>query len=125
MSGNDLIQYEGETQSAGSAKYSLSFGKEADEMAPVVKNVQTSYEAKNNQAKLNFEVNENAELTVWVKDHKGRVLDTIMDAEEKPAGAHSIVWNVVKVPNRKYTFEIIAEDLSENKSVTTHSVKLK
>jgi stage II sporulation protein D len=90
-----------------------------DEKAPVIKDVKLSYDSKTNQVKLGFAINENAKVTVYVKDQNGEILTYLINGSEKKAGSHSAVWNVSKVNNGKYTFGIIAVDGSNNRSSVT------
>ncbi|MDQ0242940.1 SpoIID/LytB domain protein [Bacillus fengqiuensis] len=87
-----------------------------DETAPVIKDVKTSYDSKTNQAALNFATNENAKVTVYVKDQSGKVLSYLVNGAQKQAGVHSAVWKVSNMNSEKYTWSITAVDSHNNKS---------
>ncbi|WP_078410954.1 SpoIID/LytB domain-containing protein [Priestia abyssalis] len=89
---------------------------EKDVTAPAIKDVKTSYDSKTNQATLNFATNENAKVTVYVKDQNGKVLSYLVNGAQKQAGIHSAVWKATSVNKEKYTWSITAVDSHNNKS---------
>ncbi|MBT2618986.1 MULTISPECIES: SpoIID/LytB domain-containing protein [unclassified Bacillus (in: firmicutes)] len=90
-----------------------------DTTAPVIKNTNTSYDSKTNKVFLKYEINEKAKVIVQVKDAKGKILATPINNVEKNAGVQWTSWNVSKVSNGKYSFEITTIDSSKNKSSET------
>ncbi|WP_061461230.1 SpoIID/LytB domain-containing protein [Peribacillus simplex] len=90
-----------------------------DTTAPVINNTNTSYDSKTNKVFLKYETNEKSKVTVQVKDTKGKILATTINNTEKNAGIQWTSWNVSKVSNGKYSFEIATIDSNQNKSSAT------
>lgn len=90
-----------------------------DTTAPVIKNTNTSYDSKTNKVFLKYVINEKANVIVKVKDSKGKILATPINNTEKNAGIQWTSWNVSKVSNGKYSFEIATIDSNQNKSSAT------
>jgi SpoIID/LytB domain protein len=90
-----------------------------DETAPIIKDVKTVYDGKTNLVNVSFTTNEPAKITVQVQDLNGKVIATIVNGIQKPAGAQTASWNVVNVSNGKYAFVIHAVDASNNKAAAT------
>ncbi|WP_260288728.1 SpoIID/LytB domain-containing protein [Peribacillus aracenensis] len=90
-----------------------------DTTAPVIKNTNTSYDSKTNKVFLKYEINKKANVIVQVKDAKGKILVTLINNTEKSAGVQWTSWDVSKVTNGKYSFEITTIDSSKNKSSET------
>jgi stage II sporulation protein D len=95
-----------------------------DTKAPTIKTVKTSLDSKKNQAKLSFTTNEKAKVTVLVKDSKGKVIATLLKDAQKAQGTQSLIWNVSKVNNGKYSFVITAIDSSKNKGTASSTYTL-
>ncbi|MFS0767076.1 SpoIID/LytB domain-containing protein [Peribacillus phoenicis] len=102
--------------SSASVPFSLT---KPDTMAPVINNTNTSYDSKTNKVFLKYEINEKSKVTVQVKDAKDKILAAPIHNVEKNAGIQWTSWNVSKVSNGKYSFEITTIDSSKNKSSTT------
>ncbi|WP_404329963.1 SpoIID/LytB domain-containing protein [Mesobacillus maritimus] len=95
-----------------------------DTKAPTIKTIKTSFDSKKNQVKLSFTTNEKAKVTVLVKDAKGKVVGTLLKDVQKSQGTQSVVWNVSKVNNGKYSFVITAVDGSKNKGSASSTYTL-
>jgi stage II sporulation protein D len=95
-----------------------------DTKAPTIKTIKTSFDSKKNQVKLSFTTNEKAKVTVLVKDVKGKVVGTLLKDAQKAQGTQSVVWNVSKVNNGKYSFVITAVDGSKNKGTASSAYTL-
>ncbi|MBY0097123.1 SpoIID/LytB domain-containing protein [Mesobacillus maritimus] len=95
-----------------------------DTKAPTIKTVKSSFDSKKNQVKLSFTTNEKAKVTVLVKDAKGKVVGTLLKDAQKAPGSQSMVWNVSKVNNGKYSFVVTAIDSSNNKGTATSAYTL-
>lgn len=104
--------------------YTLKKPIAKDTKAPTIKTVKTAFDSKKNQVKLSFTTNEKAKVTVLVKDSKGKVVGTLVKDSQKAQGTQSVVWNVSKVNNGKYSFVITAIDNSNNKGSTASSYSL-
>ncbi|MFE4811526.1 SpoIID/LytB domain-containing protein [Peribacillus simplex] len=102
--------------SSASVPFSIT---KPDTTAPVIKNTNTSYDSKTNKVFLKYEINEKAKVTVQVKDAKGKILSTPINNVEKNAGVQWTSWNVSKISNGKYSFEITTIDSNQNKSSAT------
>ncbi|WP_375090244.1 SpoIID/LytB domain-containing protein [Peribacillus sp. RS7] len=106
------------SNNASSASVPFSLTK-PDTAAPVIKNTNTSYDSKTNKVFLKYEINEKSKVTVQVKDAKGKIQATPINNAEKNAGVQWTSWNVSKVMNGKYSFEIATIDSNQNKSSAT------
>lgn len=106
------------SNNASSASVPFSLTK-PDTAAPVIKNTNTSYDSKTNKVFLKYEINEKSKVTVQVKDVKGKILATPINNAEKNSGVQWTSWNVSKVSNGKYSYEIATIDSSQNKGSAT------
>jgi stage II sporulation protein D len=96
-----------------------------DETAPVINEIKTAFDAKSNLVNVSFSTNEVAKILIQVQDLNGKVIATILNGVQKPAGAQTASWNVANVNNGKYAFVISAEDASSNKAAVTTPFTIK
>ncbi|WP_025731282.1 SpoIID/LytB domain-containing protein [Heyndrickxia ginsengihumi] len=91
-----------------------------DQDAPIVKVSKITYDSKMKYVKLEYILNEKANMTVYVKDNKGKTISTLLNNSSQQAGVRTVQWNAGKYSNGTYTFVMAAKDGSGN--VGTSSV---
>ena len=96
----------------------------SDKLAPNISEVKVSVDYKKNKALIYFQFNEKAEVTVYLKDSKGKIIYLTKDELTNP-GIVKKEYNISSLPNGKYYVGIITVDLSNNKSSTLPSFELK
>ncbi|NHC41743.1 SpoIID/LytB domain-containing protein [Bacillus sp. MM2020_1] len=96
----------------------------SDKLAPKISEVKVSVDYTKNKALISFQFNEKAEVTVYLKDSKGKIIYLTKDALTN-AGVVKKEYNINSLPNGKYYVGIITVDLSNNKSSTLPSFELK
>lgn len=96
-----------------------------DIQAPEVKIQKAAFVAKQNKVYVSYSINEAANMTIVVQDHRGKLVASLEKNKPKSAGNHTVVWNVSKAPNGSYTFLMEAVDKSRNKSKKTVKADVK
>ncbi|WP_156183227.1 SpoIID/LytB domain-containing protein [Mesobacillus campisalis] len=95
-----------------------------DTVAPTIKNTATSYDAKTQKAFLKYEINEDAKMTIVVKDSKGKTVATPANNLAVKKGIRWASWDASKLANGTYSIAITAVDSSNNKRSMTVAQKL-
>jgi stage II sporulation protein D len=95
-----------------------------DTVAPTIKNTATSYDTKTQKVSLKYELNEDAKVTIVVKDSKGKTVAAPANNLTVKKGVRWSSWDASKLANGTYSITITAVDSSSNKRVATVSNKL-
>jgi SpoIID/LytB domain protein len=93
--------------------------------APIIKEVANSYNDTTKKSTVTYSVNEDASITVYVKNANGTIIQYLEKEVKKAAGKYTTAWDVSAVSNGEYTFGIIAKDLSNNTSSAISKFTLK
>lgn len=95
-----------------------------DTKAPTIKNVTATHNNTTKKVTLVYAVDETSNVSINVKDSKGKLVKTLQSSTKKAAGTHSIAWDASKNANGIYTFEIVASDLTNNRSNSSKKITL-
>ncbi|PKG21584.1 SpoIID/LytB domain-containing protein [Niallia nealsonii] len=90
-----------------------------------IKDVKTSYDAKNNKVQVSFHVNQTTKTTVQIKDSKNKVVKILATNQSKAAGTITYYWDVSKVNNGTYTVYISLTNSNNQKKTTTQKYTFK
>ncbi|WP_144549315.1 SpoIID/LytB domain-containing protein [Peribacillus simplex] len=90
-----------------------------DTSAPKITDVNTSGDYSTEKANISYTINENANVTVEIKNSKGKVVG-ILSERQFHKGRQSATWDFKNISNGMYTVTISAKDKSDNqKSIST------
>lgn len=95
-----------------------------DTKAPTIKNVTATHNNTTKKVTLVYAVDETSNISINVKDSKGKLVKTLQSTTKKGAGTYSIVWDASKNANGTYTFDIVASDLSNNRATSSKKITL-
>ncbi|MFJ7831462.1 SpoIID/LytB domain-containing protein [Peribacillus sp. NPDC097284] len=96
-----------------------------DTTAPKITTIDTSGNYSTEKASISYHINEDAKVTVQIKNSKGQVIATPTNAKSLKKGNHSATWNFQNVSNGSYTALIIASDASDNQRTATTKINIK
>jgi stage II sporulation protein D len=96
-----------------------------DLIAPKISEVKVNVDQTKNKALISFKTNEMANVTVYLKDGKGKILTYLSKDVLTKAGTITKEYNIYSLPNGKYYAGIITVDVSKNKSSTLPSFEVK
>ncbi|NNV07232.1 SpoIID/LytB domain-containing protein [Geobacillus sp. C56-T2] len=88
----------------------------ADTKAPIIKDVKAVYVPKTNQLSVRYAINEEAAVTIYVKNASGKIVQYIQKDVKQKSGSYTTIWTVGSNRNGKYTFGIITKDAAGNVS---------
>lgn len=88
----------------------------ADLKAPIIKDVAAMYAPKTNQLSVRYAIDEEAAVTIYVKNASGKIIQYMQKDVKQKMGSYTKIWNVGANPNGKYTFGIITKDAAGNVS---------
>ncbi|SIR32858.1 SpoIID/LytB domain protein [Peribacillus simplex] len=101
----------------GLATMAINISK--DTSAPKITDVNTSGDYSTEKANITYTINENADVTVEIKNSKGKVVG-ILSERQFNKGRHSATWDFKNMSNGMFTVTISAKDKSDNqKSIST------
>ncbi|CAH0239045.1 Amidase enhancer [Peribacillus sp. Bi96] len=107
----------GRSGNEGVATLAIKVNK--DTSAPKITDVDTSGNYSTEKANIRYTINENSEVTVKIKNSKGKVVGMLAE-RQVIKGSHSAIWDFRNMSNGTYTVTITAKDSSDNqKSVST------
>ena len=95
-----------------------------DTTAPSITAVKTTADYSNNKIGITYSMNEDATVSLSIKDGKGSVVDMPVREQALKKGSQSATWNIKGVSSGTYTVEIIAIDRGRNKGTLTKKVKV-
>jgi stage II sporulation protein D len=95
-----------------------------DTKAPTIKNVTATHNNTTKKMTLVYAVDEASNVSINVKDSKGKLVKTLQGSTKKAAGTYSLAWDASKNANGNYTFDIVASDLSNNRSTSSKKIAL-
>lgn len=84
----------------------------------VVNNANTEYDSKHDQIIIKYMLNQEAFVTITVRDRNNQLISTIIKDMKRQAGDRAQYWTVSSIPNGMYLFNIEAKD-SLGQTVTT------
>ncbi|WP_155889952.1 SpoIID/LytB domain-containing protein [Peribacillus kribbensis] len=96
-----------------------------DETAPVINNIETSYDSKTQKVYMRYDVNETAKITLQVKDGNSKIIAAPLKEVQTSAGTRWVSWVASNAANGNYTLTLTAVDGSNNKSTATIMYTLK
>ncbi|MFB5197292.1 SpoIID/LytB domain-containing protein [Neobacillus sp. KR4-4] len=102
-----------------------SFEVKKDKTAPKFSGVKASIDNKNNKAHITFKTNENAKVTLYIKNNSGKILSYLKKDIQTKAGTINQEYNTKSLGNGKYSVVISATDTSKNRSSVTTSFEVK
>ena len=78
--------------------------------------------AMDSQTTINFEIENNSQVSINVYDDKGNLVKTLIDNENQDAGKHTIIWdgknnNGIKMPNGIYIYRLVTPNYSDSKRI--------
>jgi len=74
------------------------------------------YVPKTNQLTVRYAIDEEAAVTIYVKNASGKIIQYMQKDIKQKAGSYTKIWGVGANPNGKYTFGIITKDAAGNVS---------
>ncbi|MFE4140593.1 SpoIID/LytB domain-containing protein [Peribacillus sp. YIM B13472] len=105
------------TGNEGLATMAIKISK--DTSAPKITDVNTSGDYSTEKANITYTINENANVTVEIKNSKGKVVG-ILSERQFTKGRQSATWDFKNMSNGTFTVTISAKDKSNNqKSIST------
>lgn len=96
-----------------------------DTTAPKITSIDTSGNYSTEKASISYHINEDAKVTVQIKNSKGIVIATPTSAKSLKKGNQSAIWNFKNVSNGTYTALITASDASDNQRMATTKITIK
>ncbi|MFH0065790.1 SpoIID/LytB domain-containing protein [Peribacillus sp. NPDC056705] len=95
-----------------------------DTSAPKITDVNTSGDYSTEKANITYTINENANVTVAIKNSKGKVVG-ILSERQFNKGRQSATWDFKNMSNGMFTVTISAKDKSENKKSISTKVSIR
>ncbi|WP_168733974.1 SpoIID/LytB domain-containing protein [Metabacillus sediminilitoris] len=95
-----------------------------DKTAPIIKNVAATLNNSTKKVSFAYSINESSYVTIYVKNSKGKIIQTLQNQVKKSSGNNTITWNVASISNGAYVFGITTKDLSGNISSVTRNFTL-
>jgi len=108
----------------GTALTSSYTTHDSDTKAPVISNVSTLYNKDSQTITVSYSTDEVSSTTLVAKDINGNIVANLQENSIQPAGNASISWDVSSVPDGTYSFDIIATDGNDNRSLSTATYTL-
>ncbi|MGE7121286.1 SpoIID/LytB domain-containing protein [Peribacillus sp. NPDC046944] len=96
-----------------------------DTTAPKITTIDTSGNYSTEKASISYHINEDAKVTVQIKNSKGVVIATPTSAKSLKKGNQSVTWDFKNVSNGTYTALITASDASDNQRTATTKINIK
>lgn len=106
---NEILQfyYPGTTLTPF-VKYEAPISNETQ--APLsIKSAQAQYDEKHDQMIIRYSLNQNAAMTITVRDSSNKVVTTLIKDMNREAGELAQYWTVTKIKNDTYSFTIEAK----------------
>jgi stage II sporulation protein D len=95
-----------------------------DKSAPIIKDVSSSYNNSTKKISLTYSFDEEAYITMFMRDSKGKIIQYLEKDVRKTLGKYATTWDVTSVPNGEYSFGIIAKDMNNNVSSAANKFTL-
>ena len=95
-----------------------------DTTAPSITAVKATADYSNNKISITYSVNEDANVSLMIKDGKGNVVATPVREQALQKGSQSATWNIKGVSSGTYTAEFNATDRGGNKGTLTKKIKV-
>ncbi|WP_462413299.1 SpoIID/LytB domain-containing protein [Neobacillus sp. Marseille-QA0830] len=95
-----------------------------DTTAPILKDVSSSYNNTTKKASVTFSFNENAFVTVYVRNANGTIIQYLEKDAAKAPGKYTFDWDVTSMANGDYSFGIISKDPAGNTSSAASKITL-
>ncbi|TKH09797.1 SpoIID/LytB domain-containing protein [Peribacillus simplex] len=95
-----------------------------DTSAPKITNVDTSGDYSTEKANITYTINENANVTVEIKNSKGKVVG-ILSERQFNKGSQSATWDFKNMSNGIFTVKISAKDESDNQKTISTKISIR
>lgn len=95
-----------------------------DTSAPKITDVNTSGDYSTEKANITYTINENAEVTVEIKNSKGKVVG-ILSERQFNKGSQSATWDFKNMSNGIFTVKISAKDESDNRETISTKISIR
>lgn len=95
-----------------------------DTVAPRITAVKTTADYLHNKVAITYSMNEDAAVSLTIKDSKGKVVATPTSGQALKKGSQSATWNIKEVSNGTYTAEVTATDRSGNTGTVTKAIQV-
>jgi len=95
-----------------------------DTSAPKIKDVKTSGDYSTEKANITYSINENANVTVEIKNSKGKVVG-ILSERQFHKGSQSATWDFKNMSNGIFTVKISAKDGSDNQKTISTKISIR
>ncbi|MFJ7745059.1 SpoIID/LytB domain-containing protein [Peribacillus sp. NPDC097295] len=96
-----------------------------DTIAPQITSIDTSGNYSTEKASISYHINEDAKVTMQIKNSKGKVIATPANEQSLKMGNQSATWDFKNVTNGMYTAFITAKDSSDNQGTGTMKITIK
>ncbi|MES1040482.1 SpoIID/LytB domain-containing protein [Peribacillus simplex] len=95
-----------------------------DTSAPKITDVNTSGDYSTEKANITYTINENADVTVEIKNSKGKVVG-ILSERQFNKGSQSATWDFKNMSNGIFTVKISAKDESDNRETISTKISIR
>ncbi|MCM3672513.1 SpoIID/LytB domain-containing protein [Peribacillus simplex] len=95
-----------------------------DTSAPEITDVNTSGDYSTEKANITYTINENANVTVEIKNSKGKVVG-ILSERQLNKGRQSAAWDFKNMSNGMFTVTISAKDESDNQKTISTKISIR